>query len=246
MYRFFVPEEQTHGENIVITGNDVNHIKNVLRMRCGEQILISDGQDREYCCIIDELAEDQVITRIIDVCGSNAELPVKITLFQGLPKADKLELVIQKAVELGVYEIVPVATKRSVVKLDSKKEEKKLLRWNAIAQSAAKQSKRLVIPEVRPVMTFSEALCYAKDLDLNILPYEDAQGISHSREVIRGIHGKRSLGIFIGPEGGFEEAEVGKAKEIGIQPITLGHRILRTETAGMTILSIIMFEIEED
>lgn len=244
MYRFFVTPEQTKGEYITITGSDVNHIKNVLRMKCGTKITISDGQDKEYYCIIDLIEDDRVLAKIEDIEGTSAELSTKITLFQGLPKSDKLELIIQKAVELGVYEIVPVKTKRSVVKLDVKKQAKKTERWNNIALSAAKQAKRSVIPVVREIMTFDEAIAYGKNLSMNIIPYEDAQGIVHSKEVIDGVFGKESLGIFIGPEGGFEEKEVGKAMAVGIEPITLGHRILRTETAGITTLSIIMFSLE--
>lgn len=244
MYRFFVTPDQTKGEYITITGSDVNHIKNVLRMKCGTQITISDGQDKEYYCIIDLIEEDKVLAKIVDMVGASAELPVKITLFQGLPKSDKLELIIQKAVELGVFEVIPVATKRSIVKLDPKKQLKKKERWNNIALSAAKQAKRSVIPEVLNIMTLSEAFQYAKNLSMNIMPYEDAQGIAHSKEVIDSIYGKESLGIFIGPEGGFDEREVQEAMDMNIEPITLGHRILRTETAGITTLSIIMFSLE--
>lgn len=244
MYRFFVSPEQTKGEHIVITGSDVNHIKNVLRMKCGTQITISDGQDKEYYCIIDVIEEDRVLAKIVDIVGTSAELPVKIVLFQGLPKSDKLELIIQKAVELGVSQIVPVATKRSVVKLDAKKQLKKKERWNNIALTAAKQAKRSVVPPVLDVMTMAEALEYAKGLSMNIMPYEEAQGIAHSKQVIDDIYGKESLGIFIGPEGGFDECEVQNAIDVNIEPITLGHRILRTETAGITTLSIIMFSLE--
>lgn len=245
MYRFFINPEQTLDESITITGNDVNHIKNVLRMKIGEEIQISDGQDREYYCIIDAIEQERIIAKIVDIEGSTSELSTKVTLFQGLPKSDKMELIIQKAVELGVYEIVPVATKRSVVKLDDKKATKKIERWNMIAQSAAKQSKRSIIPKVSNVMSFSQALTYASELEMNIIPYENADGIDKSREIIKSIKGKKSLGIFIGPEGGFEEKEVEKATGIGTNIVTLGKRILRTETAGMAVMSIIMFEIEE-
>lgn len=245
MYRFFINPEQTLDESITITGNDVNHIKNVLRMKIGEEIQISDGQDREYYCIIDAIEQERIIAKIVDIEGSTSELSTKVTLFQGLPKSDKMELIIQKAVELGVYEIVPVATKRSVVKLDDKKATKKIERWNMIAQSAAKQSKRSIIPKVSNVMSFSQALTYASELEMNIIPYENADGIDKSREIIKSIKGKKSLGIFIGPEGGFEEKEVEKATGIGTNIVTLGKRILRTETAGMAVMSIIMFEIEK-
>ena len=155
-------------------------------------------------------------------------------------------MIIQKAVELGVTSIVPVMTKRTIVKLDEKKADKKIDRFNQIALAAAKQSKRGLIPEVKPVMSFKEALKYASSLEMNIIPYEDARGMEYAKSIISQIKGKKSLGIFIGPEGGFTEDEVKLAVEMGANVITLGHRILRTETASLAILSIVMFEIEKD
>ncbi len=246
MYRFFVTGDTTIDEYINIEGADVNHIKNVLRLNVGDKITISDGEAKEYICSIYDMQEDVIINKIEDIVGTNAELAVNIVLFQGYPKSDKMELIIQKVVELGVTEIVPVMTKRTIVKLDDKKASKKIERFNAIAMAAAKQSKRGIVPTVSSVMTYKEAIEYASTLDMNIIPYEDAKGIAHSREVIKDIRGKKSLGIFIGPEGGFADEEVDKAKNIGAIPITLGHRILRTETAGLAVMSIIMFELEED
>lgn len=156
-----------------------------------------------------------------------------------------MELIIQKAVELGAYEIIPVATRRAVVKLDAKKEESKRKRWNSISTSAAKQSKRSVIPMVTKVMSFKEAVIYANELDIKLIPYELASGMQKTKDVIGNIQKGQSIGIFIGPEGGFDEAEVEAAREAGAVPITLGKRILRTETAGMTVLSILMFTLED-
>lgn len=248
MYRFFVKQEQIDmkEKKIHITGSDVNHIKNVLRMRQGETILISAGDNLEYTCLVSEMEAEEVIADISYVQEVGMELPSKIYLFQGLPKSDKMELIIQKAVELGVAEIVPMATKRAVVKLDAKKAAKKVQRWNEIAKSAAKQSKRGLIPEVKPVMSFKEAVEYGKSMDMLLIPYEDAKGIAHSREVVETVKDKKSLGIYIGPEGGFPEEEVSLAMKAGAEPVTLGHRILRTETAGITLLSILMFMLEED
>lgn len=248
MYRFFVKQEQIDMEEkkIHITGSDVNHIKNVLRMRQGETILISAGDNLEYTCLVSEMKAEDVIADISYVQEVGMELPSKIYLFQGLPKSDKMELIIQKAIELGAAEIVPMATKRAVVKLDAKKAAKKVQRWNEIAKSAAKQSKRGLIPEVKPVMSFKEAVEYGKSMDMLLIPYEDAKGIAHSREVVETVKDKKSLGIYIGPEGGFPEEEVSLAMKAGAEPVTLGHRILRTETAGMTLLSILMFMLEED
>lgn len=245
MHRFFVDGVNTQNDSIIITGDDVNHIKNVLRLKSGDEILVGDGNGMDYQCRIEDIAQDMVTANIVDVFKNAAELPVKITLFQGMPKSDKLELIIQKAVELGAYEIVPVLTKRTVVKIDDKKAGKKIDRYNGIAESAGKQSGRGIIPEVKPFMTFKQAIDYAKTLDMNLIPYEEAKGIEYSREVIKDIKGKKSLGIFIGPEGGFAKEEVDMAVAMGAKCITLGNRILRTETAGLAVLSIIMFELDE-
>lgn len=245
MHRFYVENEQIVGEVATITGTDVNHIKNVLRMKVGETIVICDGQGKDYYCVIEQLSDSLIEAKIERVEETKAELPTKIYLFQGLPKKDKMELIVQKAVELGAFEIIPVMMKRTIVKLeDKKKETKKLERWNSIAMSAAKQSNRGIIPQVTGVITYKEALKCAKELDAVILPYENEEGMEHTREVIRGLKGKKSIGIFIGPEGGYEETEIEMAKEFGMIPITLGNRILRTETAGLATLSILMFELE--
>ncbi len=246
MNQFFVEESQIQGSEIIIEGTDVNHIKNVLRMKIGEEVMISNGTDKHYICSIVTISEERVVTKIVDIDTNSTELPVKLYLFQGLPKADKMELIIQKSVELGVYEIIPVAMKRCVVKLDAKKEKSKLARWQGIAESAAKQSKRMVIPNISSVMNFKEAVAYAKSLDYNIIPYEFANGMEKSKQIIKSLGQYKSVGIFIGPEGGFEEAEIAYAKENNMQIISLGKRILRTETAGLTALSIIMFELEQD
>ena len=248
MYQFFIqPEDITENDILITDEQDINHIKNVLRMRQGEKIaLCCEASGKEYICSVEELGEGGIRARIEDINGQSRELPVRITLFQGLPKGDKMELIIQKAVELGAAEIVPVAMKRSVVKLDAKKAAKKVQRWNEIAKSAAKQAKRTLIPEVKPVMSWREAVEYGKSLEMLLLPYEDAEGIGHSREVLASMKGRQSLGIYIGPEGGFQEEEVAQAEEAGAQTITLGHRILRTETAGMAVLSILMFMLEEE
>ena len=246
MYRFFVKQEQIDmkEKKIHITGSDVNHIKNVLRMRQGETILISAGDNLEYTCLVSEMEAEEVIADISYVQEVGMELPSKIYLFQGLPKADKMELIIQKAVELGAYAVVPVETRRCVVKLDAKKAQKKVTRWQQISESAAKQSKRMLIPEVKNVMSWKEALAFAKGLDVILIPYELAKGMKETREILSAIQPGQSVGIFIGPEGGFEEEEVRDAMEAGGKPVTLGKRILRTETAGMTMLSILMYTLE--
>lgn len=244
MYHFFVTQDQIGPEIITITGSDVNHMKNVLRMKPGEEILISNGVDKDYRCQVENLDSDAVTARILSVDEEGTELPGKIYLFQGLPKQEKMELIVQKAVELGVYQVIPVAMKRSVVKLDAKKEEAKIRRWNTIAESAAKQSKRIVIPEVTGVMSVKEALAYAADFDLKLLPYENARGMEATKEQVEAVQPGMNIAVFIGPEGGFEETEVEAARAAGFYPVSLGKRILRTETAGLTMLSILMYQLE--
>ncbi|MBD5450095.1 MAG: 16S rRNA (uracil(1498)-N(3))-methyltransferase [Lachnospiraceae bacterium] len=245
MYRFFVEPSQIQDKRIVIRGRDVNHIKNVLRMKVGEEIAVSNGIDsREYRCGIEEYTEDEVICTLRFIKEDGVELPSKIYLFQGLPKADKMELVIQKAVELGVYEVIPVAAKRCVVKLDDKKAAAKINRWQGIAEAAAKQSKRSVIPAVHDVMSMGEAIAYAKGMDIRLIPYELAGDMGHTKAMIEAVSAGSSVAVFIGPEGGFEESEILAAVSAGIEPITLGRRILRTETAGLTVLSWLMYQLE--
>lgn len=245
MYQFFVEPSRIQGTKVVITGNDVNHIKNVLRMQPGEEIAVSNGEDgKEYRCGIEELREDEIICTLRFVKEDGVELPSKIYLFQGLPKADKMELIVQKAVELGVYEMIPVATKRAVVKLDEKKAKSKIARWQTIGEAAAKQSKRRIVPQIHDVMSFKEAVNYAKEMPIKFIPYELAEGMEKTRELISGLKPGQDIAIFIGPEGGFEESEIQTALENGIVPITLGKRILRTETAGFTVLSWIMYQLE--
>ena len=245
MYQFFVEPQQIQDRKIIITGSDVNHIRNVLRMKPGEEIAVSNGIDgREYRCGIEAFTQDEVICTLRFVKEDGVELPSRIFLFQGLPKADKMELVVQKAVELGVYEIIPVAARRCVVKLDEKKAAGKGARWQGIAEAAAKQSKRAVIPQVHSVMRMQEAVECARSMDIRLIPYELAEDMQHTRAVIEAAEPGKDIAVFIGPEGGFEESEVRMAKEAGIEPVTLGKRILRTETAGLTVLSWLMYHLE--
>ena len=245
MHQFFVTPMQVKEDHIYIEGLDVNHIKNVLRMKVGEALKVSDGNNRKYLCEIESMTAQQVCVRIVEEQQVDTELPSKIYLFQGLPKSDKMELIVQKAVELGAYEIIPVATKRAVVKLDEKKALKKVERWRGIAESGAKQSGRNVIPKVTNVMSYKDALTYARGLDILLIPYELAEGMKETKQVIEEIKRGQSVGIFIGPEGGFETQEVEDAIANGARAITLGKRILRTETAGLTTLSILMYHLEE-
>ena len=244
MQQFFADLSWFRDGKVILEGTDVNHIKNVLRMRPGEDVRISDGSGKVYLCCVGAYEAGTAILDILKELDADTELPSKIILFQGLPKGDKMDWIVQKAVELGADEIVPFSARRSIVKLDEKKAKKKQERWQAIAKGAAEQSGRSRIPEVRQVMTFAGALDEASDLDVVLIPYELEEGMRRTAQIIENIVPGQSVGIFIGPEGGFEETEVEQAKECGAQPVTLGKRILRTETAGLTTLSILMYHLE--
>ena len=207
MYQFFVEPSQIQGNRIVITGSDVNHIKNVLRMKPGEEIAVSNGTDgKEYRCGIEELLEEEIICTLRFIKEDGLELPARVTFFQGLPKADKMEFIVQKLVELGAYRIVP---------------------------------------EVGAVCTFKEALEQTKRMDLKLIPYELSEGMMRTRKLIESAAPGQEIGVFIGPEGGFEEAEVELAMQSGFMPVTLGKRILRTETAGLTVMAWLMYQLED-
>lgn len=245
MYRFYVSADQLAEKEVFIFGGDVNHIKNVLRLEVGDWIVACDGNGTDYVSRIQSICSDEVVASIEKVQPTGTELPVRITLFQGMPKKDKLELIIQKAVELGACEIVPVMTKRTVVKLsEEKKINKRLERWQSIAYAAAKQCDRGIIPTVHKPVSYEEALAMADQLDYNVIPYELQTGMEEARKIVDQACKQRSLGIFIGPEGGFEPEEVERAMTRNIHPMTLGKRILRTETAGMALLSILMFQMQ--
>ena len=245
MAQFFVDPGQTHGDRILIEGSDYNHLKNVLRMKPGEKLTVSDGGAHIYACELTGFSEGAAEVRILSE-SRDTELTSKLWLFQGLPKADKMELIIQKAVELGAFGIVPVSMKRCIVKLDAKKEESRLKRYQAISESAAKQSGRGIVPEVTGVMTLKEALAFAgANCDHILVPYEKAGDMDRTRGILENIRPGESAAVFIGPEGGFEESEIRECEDSGAQVITLGRRILRTETAGLAVLSALMFRLEE-
>ena len=243
MYHFFVSEEQINGENAYIEGSDVNHIANVLRMKPGEELLISVKGDWDYLCKIVDIETDRVNLKVLESMEQR-ELPVNITLLQGIPKSDKLEMIIQKAVELGVHSIVPFTSKRVIVKLDEKSGENKTKRWQRISESAAKQSKRSIIPEVKAPISFKQMLQNIADYDKAYLAYEEARGIESAREAFASAKQYKSIAVCIGPEGGFEEQEIEAAKEAGFEIISLGSRILRTETAGFAVLSNFMIQLD--
>lgn len=246
MLHIFVDPSQTQGDILEITGTDCNHIRNVLRMKSGEELAVSNGTDqKEYRYGIEEFTEDSVICRLRFVKDADVELPVKVYLFQGLPKADKMEWITQKCVELGVYQIIPVETERSVVRLDESKKKKKTQRWQTIAEAAATEPPRM-IPTVQLPMSMKEAVAYAKaQTQAQLIPYELQENDGSTRKIFQdAAMPGTAVAVFIGPEGGFTPEEVALAKEAGVKPISLGKRILRTETAGMTVLSWVIYETE--
>lgn len=243
MYNFFVNDDCRQGDRYVITGADHNHIKNVLRMKVGDTILIS-ANGKSNLCEIEIIDNDEIVAPIIEEDYQNTELPLQIHLFQGLPKSDKMELIIQKAVELGVYSITPIEMKRCIVKLDDKKKKSKQTRWQAISESAAKQSKRNTIPEINEIISYKAALNAVKELDLLLVPYENEDGILSTKEALAKLKEAKSVGIIIGPEGGFDDAEIEAAKDAGGRIISLGKRILRTETAAITAVGMCMLYTE--
>ena len=245
MYQFFVGDDQVFENKIQIVGSDVNHIGNVLRMKQGVKVRVSDESGRAYCCTVESISENDVWVMIDEIDEKGTELPCRIVLFQGLPKGVKMELIIQKAVELGVFEIVPVAMKNCVVKLDEKKAAKKLQRWQAIAESAAKQSKRTVIPTVKRPVTYKEALKIASELDITLVPYENERGMDATREIMGQLKAGQTIGVVVGPEGGFAPEEIALVDEHAtMHRISLGRRILRTETAGLAVLAMLVYNLD--
>lgn len=242
MHKFFVNSENIAGNRICIKGEDVNHIYKVLRLRENDEILVSNGMGREYISKILDINKHEVVCEAVESFDNTSEPPVNITLYQGLPKAQKMELIVQKCVEIGVVKFQPVITQRVVVKIDGKDISNKMDRWNKIAEEAAKQSNRGILPAVLPPISFEKAVEELKNMDIAVIPYEKekSKGV---REAFSAASSYKKIGILIGPEGGFEESEVAVCMQEGIKPITLGPRILRTETAGMVASSIILYEI---
>lgn len=243
MYNFFIDQDKRNGDCVILDGSNYNHLKNVLRMNVGDTFLVSsDG--RSDLCELKTIDGGMATAQVIIENYQNTELPIKIYLFQGLPKSDKMEFIIQKAVELGAHTIVPVEMNRCVVKLDDKKKKSKQPRWQSIAESAAKQSKRNVIPQICEVLSYTAALKMASELDLLLVPYENKNGMVDTVAALNKLSDCKSVGIIIGPEGGFDQKEVESAMAVGGLPISLGSRILRTETAAITALSMCMLHIE--
>lgn len=244
MPKFFIDKNTIQNENVTISGGDAVHISKVLRLTEGDTLTLCDGEGTDYCGVITSLTKDAVMFSLTDAHPCLAEPKLSVTLFQGLPKQGKMDYIIEKCTELGISRIVPVSMHRCVMAVkDAKAEDKKLGRWRKIAAEAVKQCGRGIIPEVTGVMTIEEAISYAKTLDLTIAAYEDEREVSLKTALEN--HAPKSVGIFIGPEGGFEEGEIKKLAQANIPSVTLGRRILRTETAGCAVLTAVMYEFNE-
>lgn len=242
MSRFFVDKSQIGDGYVSIIGDDVKHISRVLRLREGDEIIVCDKCGMDYTCALTEVSPDKVLAKIICEKESQTEPEIEVTLYQGLPKSDKMDYIVQKCVELGISKIVPVITKR-VVALP-RDTEKKISRWQKISYEAAKQSGRGVVPEISDAISFDKALSeISKEDALGIMPYECERDGKLS-SVLKSSK-KKKICILIGPEGGFDESEVVKAQEAGVKTVTLGPRILRTETAPLAVLAAIMYELQE-
>ncbi len=246
MPKFFVTTNQIEGNLITIENEDVNHIKNVLRAKVEDIIDICDCEtSKNYICQIEKIEEKNIYCHIVEEIESNVESNIKVTIFQGLPKADKMELIIQKSVELGVYDITPVEMKRCVVKLNEKDKIKKIQRWQKISEGAAKQSGRDRIPNINNIINVNKMCETFKEYDLVLVAYEEEKVNSLKQELKKLEKDKKiKIGIVIGPEGGIDKEEINKFKENNVKIITLGNRILRTETVALNMLSIIMYELD--
>ena len=243
MHKFFVPKHSIVDNVAIIDGEDVKHIYKVLRLKVSDKVSINNCEGKEYIGEITLIDKKQVIINLLQDNPINNESPIEVYLFQGLPKSTKMDLIVQKNTELGVKAITPVITERVVVKTELK-ESKKVDRWNRIALEASKQSKRSLVPQINAPIEFEIMLEQLKIMDLVVVPYENEEGYG-IKKTVQNIGEKHisKVAIVIGPEGGFEECEITKLKEIGAEIVTLGPRILRTETAGFTCLSLIMYEL---
>lgn len=244
MHRFFIPMENVRDHQLVITdSNDIHHMKNALRLTPGDKVVVCDTRKNEYTAQIKSIASDYIVLTYETVQPSKQESPVNIDLYQGLPKSSKMDLIVEKTVELGIQSITPLSLKRCVAKIKNhKKEQKKLKRWNKIAKSASKQSDRGFIPTVNPLKDLDEFLTMVENYDLVLVPYEDEDtkritALATNKEIYK------SIAVVIGPEGGFTPQEIERLKESGAQTVSLGPRILRTETAGIAVTAILQYAL---
>ncbi len=245
MQQVFVEEKLNIGQRLTIAGADGHHLASVVRMQVGEKIRISGVEGESFLAEVVFVGKDLIEASLLEET-TDTELATKVYLFQALIKGERMETIVEKAVELGAFEVIPVAMTNCVVKLDDKKSASKIKRYQAIAEAAAKQCKRSILPEVKGVMTLAQALDYASaNCQLTLLPYECAEGMEATKEALAQVQQAQSVAIFIGPEGGFTLSEVDAAKAKDAQIISLGKRILRADTAAITAVGMVMMEIEK-
>jgi 16S rRNA (uracil1498-N3)-methyltransferase len=243
MHRFFAVKDDICADNIKIHGEDVAHISKVLRLRIGDNIIIGDGEKYEYLCSVKEIDKKFITCSIIEKSENESEPPIKVDLYQGIPKSAKMDVIIQKCTEIGVEKIIPVNTERVIVKTTEGKEFlSKIERWQKISEEAAKQSGRGRIPDIEKPITFNEAVMRFKDYDMVLMPYEKEKATG-LKQLIKSKNNIRKIAVFIGPEGGFSNEETFVAENNGAALVTLGPRILRTETAGFVTLAVTMYEL---
>lgn len=248
MPKFFVKQEQIKENTIKIVEDDVKHIKNVLRKVINDEIEVCNQDDgKNYKCKIEKINQEEILCDIIEQIESKTEPQIYVDVYQGLPKADKMELIIQKSVELGVHKIIPTNMRRSIVKIKSKEENKKIDRWQKISEVASKQSGRDIIPKIENITNIKDIIKNINQYDVLIVAYEEEKENTLKQEIIRIKNmkiEKLNIGILIGPEGGIDKEEIDALKQVGAKIVSLGERILRTETVALNMLSIIMYELE--
>ena len=244
MQQIFVNSNRIIDNRICVEGNDAKHLIKVCRIQIGEEVRVSTSDEENYLCKVSNVEENQLELSIVEKVATT-ELPCRIRLYQAIPKGDRMETIIEKCTELGVFEIIPVEMKYCVVKLDDKKKVKKTIRYQSIAESAAKQSKRSIIPRVKQVMTFKEAIADSSDSDIIIVPYENKNGMKSRNDVLNILNLNQTISVFIGPEGGFDSGEIEALEKLdNSEIISLGKRILRTDTAAITTVAMVMLEVE--
>jgi len=245
MQRYFVSCEQMNDTKVVVTGDDVNHMAKVMRFLPGDRVICCNGEGRDVLAEIEKITSEHIQLKILEELSESRELPLKVTIAQGLPKGDKMDFIIQKGTELGAFSFLPFTSRYTVVKLDEKKEKKRVERWKKIAKEAAEQSHRSLVPHIANPLGWRELLAKVSSFDYALFAYEKEEE-TPLYQALKGIPKEASILLVIGPEGGFSEDEAREAEEAGMQRVSLGRRILRTETASLYGLSCISYEFERE
>lgn len=243
MQRYFLDADAFSGDQVRFSGDELHHISRVMRYTAGDRVIACNGVGQALIVEFTQVNKDEATARVVEELTENRELPVEITLAQGLAKGEKMDMIVQKATEMGATRIIPFTSSRTIVKLNDKKESNRIVRWQKIAKEAAEQAHRNLVPEISEVITYKELLKVGQDYDLALIAYEQEQQQKLSDHLNNHSTGSKIL-VVIGPEGGFSEEEVSQAVNNGINSVSLGKRILRTETAGISGLAIIGYHFE--